>query len=266
MILAYGGADLNATNYSEHLCVFGYIGGVTLPLDDNGSEAPQAMKIHILLADDHPALLSGIKHELQSVPTLVVEGWARDSGLLIDLLKSVPCDVLVTDYAMPGGAYGDGIAFISYVRRNYPDLKIVVYTMLDNPAIALELAKLGVHSVLGKAQDTRHLISAIHAVYAGARYFPNDSGESALPGRTREARLGPELTKRELEVVRMFVSGMSINEIATQLNRSKQTISSQKSSAMRKLGIERDADLFRFAFDTGIATAADEPTRGTLPT
>ncbi|MFJ3461288.1 response regulator [Achromobacter spanius] len=224
------------------------------------------MKIHILLADDHPALLSGIKHELQSIPTLAIDGVARDSGELVSLLKSVPCDVLVTDYAMPGGAHGDGIGFISYLRRNFPDLKIVVFTMLENPAIALELSKLGVHSVLGKAQETRHLISAIHAVYAGARYFPNESADGALPGRARQALSGPDLTRRELEVVRLFVSGMSVNEIAAQLNRSKQTISSQKSSAMRKLGIERDADLFRFAFDTGIATAQDAPERETPAT
>lgn len=221
------------------------------------------MKIHVLLADDHPALLSGLKHELQTVPTLAIEGLARDSGQLIDLLKSMPCDVLVTDYAMPGGAFGDGIAFISHVRRNYPDLKVVVFTMLENPAVVLELAKLGVHSVLGKAQDTRHLISAIHAVYAGARYFPNETPNGALPSRTKEAHLGPNLTKRELEVVRMFVSGMSVNEIAAQLARSKQTISSQKSSAMRKLGINRDAELFQFAFETGIATASDVLVRDT---
>ncbi|MBN3846956.1 response regulator transcription factor [Paraburkholderia sp. Ac-20342] len=218
------------------------------------------MKIHILLADDHPAVLSGVKHELQSVPTLVVEGLARDSGQLVHLLDTVPCDVLITDYAMPGGANGDGIAFISYLRRNYPDLKIVVFTMWDNPAITLELAKLGVHSVLGKVQETRQLISAIHAVYAGAQYFPHDPANGASTSHARGARIGPDLTKREIEVVRMYVSGLSINEIAAQLNRSKQTISSQKSSAMRKLGIERDADLFRFGFDMGAVTATEVPT------
>jgi two-component system capsular synthesis response regulator RcsB len=66
-----------------------------------------------------------------------------------------------------------------------------------------------------------------------------------------------------LEVVRLYVSGASINEIAEQLNRSKQTISTQKTSAMRKLGIERDADLFRFAYETGIAAASDGPSAKT---
>jgi two-component system capsular synthesis response regulator RcsB len=74
-----------------------------------------------------------------------------------------------------------------------------------------------------------------------------ESGISQNPG----ANLS--LTKREFEVVRLFASGLSINEIASQLHRTKQTISSQKASAMRKLGITRDADLFRYAFESGLA-------------
>ncbi|MCS3509250.1 response regulator transcription factor [Achromobacter sp. JUb104] len=215
------------------------------------------MKIRVLLADDHPALLSGIKHELGEVPSIDIHGTARDSGELIHLLNSAPCDVLVTDYAMPGGTHGDGITFLSYVRRHYPKLKIVVFTMLDNSGIVQELSKMGVHSVLGKASETSHLISAIHAVFAGARYYPSEAGNGQSTSSSKSGATGPALTKRELEVVRLYVSGMSVNEIAAQLNRSKQTISSQKSSAMRKLGIERDADLFRFAFDSGIAATPD---------
>ncbi|MEA9982701.1 LuxR C-terminal-related transcriptional regulator, partial [Herbaspirillum sp. RTI4] len=59
------------------------------------------------------------------------------------------------------------------------------------------------------------------------------------------------LTPRELEVVRLFVAGMTVNEIAGHVHRSKQTISSQKNTAMKKLGIERDADLFKYALEFG---------------
>ena len=217
------------------------------------------MKIRILLADDHPALLSGVQHDLATITTLEVAGVARDSGELVELLHNTPCDVLVTDYAMPGGAYGDGMTFISYLRRSFPSLKIVVFTTLDSPAIVQELAKIGVNSVLGKVNDTSHLISAIHAVHAGARYYPSETSRTGPANARRSNGEALELTKRELEVVRLYVSGQSINEIAEQLHRSKQTISSQKTSAMRKLGIERDADLFRFAYETGLTTASDSP-------
>lgn len=214
------------------------------------------MKIRILLADDHPALLSGLLHELKLIPTLEIIGSARDSGTLVDILQAEPCDVLVTDYTMPGGKHGDGITLLSYIRRLWPKLKIVVFTTLENQALTQELARLGVNALLAKTQHTNQLISAIHAVYAGSNYFPTEDLDT---GRTEIAQAPGSsyaLTKRELEVVRLYVSGLSINEIAEQLHRTKQTISSQKASAMRKLGITRDAELFRFAFESGLDGSA----------
>jgi two-component system capsular synthesis response regulator RcsB len=218
------------------------------------------MKIRLVLADDHPAVLSGIKHGLAVLPTLEVIGTAADSGELIKLLDMKACDVVITDYAMPGGEYGDGMTLLAYLRRTYPELKIIVFTTIENPALAQEIKKLGVHAVLSKSHDTSHLISAVHAVYAGATYFRSTSrvqeGEllkASVSGDARERTLTP----REMEVVRLFVSGMSINEIAERLHRTKQTISSQKTRAMRKLGIDRDADLFRFAYETGLDVATD---------
>jgi two-component system, NarL family, captular synthesis response regulator RcsB len=220
------------------------------------------LKIRLILADDHPALLSGIRHDLSALPTLDVVGTASNSGEIVKLLNAVACDILITDYAMPGGEYGDGIRLLTYLRRIYPKLRIVVFTTIENPALAQEIAKLGVHAVLSKSHNTGHLISAIHAVYAGATYFRSTSRgqESALsePIPTGDART-LTLSPREMEVVRMFVSGLSVSEIAERLHRTKQTISSQKTRAMRKLGIDRDADLFRFAYETGIEVATDAP-------
>lgn len=213
------------------------------------------MKIRLLLADDHPALLSGLKHELSAIPTLEILGTAADSGALVELLQSNTCDVLVTDYVMPGGQYGDGMGLLSYLRRTYPQMKIVVFTTMENPALTQEMAKLGVNALLGKTQHTNQLISAIHAVYAGSNYFPTEDVTLGRSGITQNPASNLALTKREFEVVRLYVSGLSINEIAEQLHRTKQTISSQKASAMRKLGISRDAELFRFAFESGMASS-----------
>ncbi|MFD4840396.1 response regulator [Achromobacter sp. NPDC058515] len=202
------------------------------------------MKIRLLLADAHPALLAGVRHELSVLPTLDVLGTAHDVDALIDQLQRATFDVLVTDYKLPRGKLGDGLALISYVRRNYPALKIVVFTNLDNPGLERELGKLGVKSALSKTAHMTYLISAIHAAYADSDRF--QARENASP---------PGLTTREFEVIRLYTSGMSINEIAGQLHRAKQTISSQKSSAMRKLGIARDADLFRYAYETDLAAS-----------
>ncbi|MBC8726687.1 response regulator transcription factor, partial [Paraburkholderia sp. 31.1] len=154
------------------------------------------------------------------------------------------------------GEYGDGMAMLSFLKRRYPDLKIIVFTTIDNFAIASKMGKIGIQSVLNKSKDVDYLITAIHAVHAGATYFSPTSREQ--PGRVGPTQAIPprNLSGREAEVVRLYVSGVTINEIAAQLNRTKQTVSAQKRAAMRKLGIERDADLFRFAYESGFSASA----------
>lgn len=220
-----------------------------------------AMKINLILADDHPVIIHGIQHELSKIHTLKVLGTAFNSTEIVDLLSRVPCDVLITDFAMPGGEYGDGMAMLSFLRRRHPDVKIVVFTTIDNFAIAIEMRKIGIHSVLNKSKDIGHLITAIHAVHAGATYYSPTLEEptgSGGPAQVLSTRI-PHLSIREAEVVRLYLSGVTVSEIAAQLNRTKQTVSAQKRTAMRKLGVERDADLFKFAFESGMAVSTSRP-------
>jgi len=222
------------------------------------------VKIDLIFADDHPAVLAGVQHELRSVQTLHVVGTARNSSEAIDLLTQHACDVFVTDYIMPGGSFGDGMGMLSFLRRRFPGLKIIVFTTVGNAAMASEMMRLGIKSVLNKVDDIGHLISAIHAVYAGATYL---SPSLRATGESEGHVIEPEgrrkrLSRREVEVVRLYVGGSSVTEIAKTLNRTKQTVSSQKSSAMRKLGINRDVDLFRFAYENGVALASEHSREG----
>jgi two-component system, NarL family, captular synthesis response regulator RcsB len=217
------------------------------------------MKINLVLADDHPVLIEGIKYALANINTLQVTGTARNSSEIVERLAEVPCDVLVTDYAMPGGTHGDGMALLSFLRRHYPRLPVIVFTTIENRAMVKEMSRMGIRSVLNKAGDVGQLVSAIHAVYAGATYFP--PATKTLDFQMRDGRIGDgqgrDLTRREAEVLRLYVSGLSIREIAGKLHRTKQTVSAQKMGAMRKLGIERDADLYRFAHETGLMVGSE---------
>ncbi|MGH8816201.1 MAG: response regulator, partial [Achromobacter pestifer] len=84
--------------------------------------------IHVALVDDHPAVSLGVLSVLRENPAFVVVGQARNSTELIDMLNENPCDVLISDFSMPGGRYGDGLALVSYLERNYPTLRTVIYT------------------------------------------------------------------------------------------------------------------------------------------
>lgn len=212
-------------------------------------------RIRLVLADDHPVIRLGIEATLDNVASVQRVGSAVDSTQLIELLDSQPCDVLVTDYAMPGGQYGDGLELIAFLRERYPQLRIIIITSMDKAVLIRSLLTHGVNAILSKADDMSHLRLAVQAVHIGRRYFS--------PRITKMMKLLPtagssRLSERESEVISLYVNGATINAIAEKLERSKQTISTQKVSAMRKLGIETDADLFKYAIELGLT---DKPAK-----
>ncbi|TCV96397.1 LuxR family two component transcriptional regulator [Luteibacter rhizovicinus] len=214
---------------------------------------------HILVAvaDDHPVILLGIEAALDDIPTIRRIGSVRNSSELVALLDAQPCHVLVTDYAMPGGSYGDGLNLLSFLAERYPDIAIVVITSMDKPVLIRTLLARGIDHLLSKADDISHVAAAVQAAHVRRRYFSPTIAAivQALSG-------GEPITKlsaRETEVLSLYVAGNSINDIAERLGRSKQTVSTQKVSAMSKLGIASDADLFKFAVEVGLAKPSDAP-------
>jgi two-component system, NarL family, captular synthesis response regulator RcsB len=236
-----------------------------VPMDPTQKKSPQephypnARPVRIALADDHPLLLAGLSHELEKHPGLTVAETAQNSTELVALLNKQPIDVVVSDYTMPGGDYGDGMAFFGFLKRRFPGVRLIVVTMMCNPAIIRSLVALGVHCILSKADSLVYIAGGVYAVLANKHYY-SPSIEAIVKMRDIDdnaaATSAKNLTTRELEVIRLFVSGLTITEIAERLHRSKQTISTQKMSAMRRLGIRRDADLILYGVNANLASQA----------
>jgi len=206
------------------------------------------MAINVILADDHPVLLSGMALVCSNVHDINVVGKAKNSSEIVDLLTHHPCDILLTDYSMPGGSYGDGLGMLSFIKRSFPHVKIIVFTMIDNDSIVYEILRTGVKMVLKKSEDMHRLVEVIHLVHRG------NTSLAERPSVDDDDDLSdmPMLSRREVEVIRLYVDGASVTQIAQQLHRTKQTVSTQKSSAMKKLGLNCDLDLFRFAYQKGM--------------
>ncbi|MDN7452294.1 response regulator transcription factor [Burkholderia cenocepacia] len=202
--------------------------------------------IRILIADDHPSILAGIRMALQSIGKVKIVGEAADSSGIVDGLSQHACDVLITDFDMPGGRYNDGFSMLTHIRSHYPDLPIIVFTGLSGNNLTDNLIELGVKAVVSKGDDMRYLTTAILAVHAGATYL--SPKVRMLRNEASRGRKHRGLTKSELEVLRLYISGLSVGEIAERLNRTKQTISVQKFKAMQKLGAERDAELYQIIY------------------
>ncbi|AJP58549.1 hypothetical protein UC34_19505 [Pandoraea vervacti] len=211
-------------------------------------------KIRVAIADYHPVVVAGLACELGRRPSLEVLGTARDAPGLVELLRRSPCDVLVTDHTIPGGPYGDGLLMLTSLRRMFPGLRILVLTAMEDVASALltrQLVDLGVATTLCKSRDIEDLIGAIHAAYEGLRRLPAARATNVSP-----ASRVTLLSQREAQVLRLYVSGMSVSAIAAKLHRTKQTVSAQKRNAMRKLGMECDAQLYRFALENALVEGA----------
>lgn len=221
-----------------------------------GNRNMEEFFVRVMVADDHPASALGMSQALQGNSTIGLVGTVSNSTDLVAALDVQQSDVLVLDYVMPGGKYGDGLVLLSFLQRRYPALRIVTITMIDNPSVLRAIHKRGVSCILSKSDAISHLIGAVHAAYVGASYtspYIKQLLHDAKPEPTARA-----LTTREIEVVRLFGAGYTVGEIATQLHRSKQTVSSQKSSAMKKLGIVRDADLIRYNGEQDLDGAPDD--------
>ena len=213
------------------------------------------MPINVQLADDHPLTLIGIQTLLDNQPDIQIAAKAFSVDELLANLQAQPCDVLLTDLMMPGSEQVDGIRLIRRLRTQYPQMGIVVITMLDNPALLNTVLKLGIQGLVSK----RGLLNDLpKAVKANSRSpFISPSLQTLLnitQANHGKPLMEPEqLTPREIEVLRLYGSGMSVNNIAQYLCRSKQTISTQKSSAMRKLGLDTSASLFLYIQEHGLS-------------
>lgn len=212
-------------------------------------------KLRIVLVDDHPLVLMGIRELLARDINLDVEAMVSTPSELVERLRVCAPDIVVTDYSMPGDArYGDGIRFISYLRRHFPEIGIIVLTMVTNPMIVSSLYDAGVLGVVMKQDNLDALLVALALARRGLRYYPPGFKQGMSVGgevRSLQERVD-SLSTREFEVLRLFVQGASITEIAGQLHRSVTTISAQKTSAMRKLGAQNNQELISFCLEHGL--------------
>lgn len=211
----------------------------------------------VVVADDHPVVSLAVADSLNEEPGLQVVATVKSGTELLSVLQTEPCQLIVTDFTMQSDSGdGDGLRLISRLQRTYPNIPIVVFTMMTNSGILAELRQLGVAGIVSKEDPIRDLIQVCLNALLGSAPMLSASVSKRLSHRDvtmgdaeKQAR---DLSPKELEVLRMFAQGLSLTEIARRLNRSVTTIGSHKQSAMRKLNIETNADLFKYSGEHGL--------------
>lgn len=208
------------------------------------------MSLRIIIADDHPVVRIGARAVIEKNKVGEVVGEADTAQSLMALLDSQPCDLLITDYSMPGSPLADGFAMIGMIRRHHPDLRVLMLSVSTNLAILRLVLDSGVLGLVNKGSSMTELPHAIRAVARGQVFISQSLRERAeAAGGWSMAGGSRPLSPRELEVLRLLGTGLTVKDISERLHKSVSTISRQKSDAMLELGLTGDAELFDFLRD-----------------
>jgi two-component system, NarL family, captular synthesis response regulator RcsB len=213
--------------------------------------------VRTVIADDHPLVLLAVENLMSSFPNIEVVGRAADSSELFAEAERAQCELVVMDLYMPGGAHGDGVEMVRQFRERHPDVVMVILTMETAAEQLQKVIALGVGAVVSK-RDRIDLIHVAIITALARECYVGPAIRALLADATLTRRVDyvrQVLSKRELEVLTHYASGLGVTEIALRLGRSVKTISAQKCTAMRKLSLQSDADLFRFAVEHGVVSS-----------
>lgn len=210
--------------------------------------------VRAIIADDHPLVLLAIENLIGGYPNMEIVGRATDATGLFMEVDRRPCDLVLMDLYMPGGIDGSGPEVVRQFKSRFPDIALVVLTMETDAAQLQKVISLGINGLVSK-RDRIDLIHVAVITALARECYVGPAVRALIADATATQRLDyvrTVLSRRELEVFTHYASGLGVTEIATRLGRSVKTISAQKCTAMRKLALRSDAELFRFAVEHGV--------------
>lgn len=200
----------------------------------------QSAQIRVLLVDDHPVVLQGIR-SLITAPFAVI-GAVPSAEQALDVLRAQDIEVIVTDYEMPGMS---GAAFVRAVQTVQPEARIVVLSMHDDPAVVREVLQAGCSGYVLKKDPPEVLLKALAAVSEGRRFFSEEIAEMLIQAPDSGQNV---LTERELEILRLIAKEFSSRQIAEILFISERTVETHRKNILRKTGTTNLVGLMKYAW------------------
>ncbi|SNS36267.1 two component transcriptional regulator, LuxR family [Noviherbaspirillum humi] len=201
--------------------------------------------VHILLIDDHPLVRDGLRSRLESVPRFTVVAEAGNAEEALRHAESNTIDLALMDVSLGGM---NGIELTGRFNTLFPEIAILMLSMHDKAEYVMQAVQAGARGYVLKDAPAADIIAAIDTVMSGGIYY------SAGLARQLAQPIPPAtlLTPREKEVLHSIATGKSNKHIARELNLSVRTVETHRQNIKRKLGIEGQADLIRFALEQTI--------------
>lgn len=213
--------------------------------------------IKVLIVDDHALVRMGICRLLNDLPEMSVVGEAEDGDVALALVKSKQPDVVLLDMKMPGM---DGWEVIRRLKKSNPQVKIIAVTALCNNTLPSRILQLGAVGYLTKESGAEEMASAIRKVYKGERYLSAEVAQQIAISSLESSgeTIFEKLSEREMQVMMMITSGMTVQEIADTLFLSTKTVNGYRYRLFEKLGVRNDVELTYLALKHQIIERPDE--------
>jgi two-component system invasion response regulator UvrY len=213
-----------------------------------------SLQVRILLVDDHAVVRAGYRRFLELEPGYEVVGESSSGEEAYALLQTQMPDVVVLDLTMPGGG---GLSALRRLKIRWPLLPVLVCSMHDNLAFAVQALRAGANGYVTKSSDPVFMVAAVRRVLAGAMVFsPDIAAKLERDSGTDSQHPTLGLSVREFEIFRLIAAGKAHEEIASLLNLSAKTVANNHSLIKQKLGISTDIELFQLAVGCGAVESA----------
>jgi DNA-binding NarL/FixJ family response regulator len=208
--------------------------------------------INVIIADDHVLYRAGVKAALSAKKDIKVIAEADNGSHLLMLLKAIQPDVVLLDIQMP---VMDGIATLAELKKLYPDIKVIMLTMMDDHSMITRLMELGANSYLTKTSDSEIIYEAIKTCHEQEYYFNSLTNKALLNNLRQKSPVIPEkiaheearLSEKEITVLKLMCEEKSTREIAQAVELSPRTVEAIRDKLKTKTGSKSTAGLIMYA-------------------
>lgn len=207
--------------------------------------------IKILIADDHPIILEGLKQILSECDDIIVEDVATTGNEVIDKVSKHDYDVVVLDISMPGR---DGVDTLKQLKKDIPALSVLILSTYPEEQYGLRVLKAGASGYLSKHSAPDKLIEAVRKVAGGGKYVSSVLAERLAVAMEVHMDGPPHerLSDREYQVLCLIASGKPASAIADELSLSVKTISTFRSRILKKMNMKNNSEITHYAIKVGL--------------
>ncbi len=202
--------------------------------------------ITVAIAEDHQSLVDGINLLLKYEEDITIVGMANDGEALLEIVRKKQPQVVLTDIKMPKI---DGIAAAKLIKKEFPETKIIAFTMFAQQEAVQQMIDVGASGYLLKNSPLEEVLNAIKAVAQGNTFFDSAIDLSFLDEDSETLAKKPILSKSEREILRYIGQGKSTSEIANLRFTAVSTVEKHRKNMIHKLGLSGKGGLLRYALD-----------------